>query len=118
MKIKQQKKKTPLRLASFETLENKYYGKKGKAKREAYEAAFREELIGEIIKQIREKQNLTQEELAQMLNVNKSNISKIENNLKSIRMDTFFRVLEALKTKMTIKLEFGKIYREVKFASQ
>lgn len=53
-----------------------------------------------------------------MLNVNKSNISKIENNLKSIRMDTFFRVLEALKTKMTIKLEFGKIYREVKFLSQ
>lgn len=32
MKIKQQKKKTSLRLASFETLENKYYGKKGKAK--------------------------------------------------------------------------------------
>jgi HTH-type transcriptional regulator / antitoxin HipB len=118
MKIKQKKQKPSFRLTSFESLENKYYGKKGMAKREAYEAAFKEEFIGEIIKQIREKQNLTQEELAQILKVNKSNISKIENNLKSIRMDTFFRVIEALKAKMTIKLEFGKIYREVKFASQ
>ena|ERR1700676_196274 len=117
MKIKQQKKKPSLKLTSFEELENRYYGKKGTAKREAYESDFKEELIGEIIKQIREKQNLTQDELAQILNVNKSNISKIENNLKSIRMDTFFRVVEALNTKMTIKLEFGKIHREVKFAS-
>jgi HTH-type transcriptional regulator/antitoxin HipB len=117
MKIKQQKPKPSLRLTTFENLENRYYGKKGIIKREAYESAFKEELIGEIIKQIREKQNLTQDELAQILNVNKSNISKIENNLKSIRMDTFFRVVEALKTKMTIKLEFGKINREIKFAS-
>ena len=113
MKTTQQKRKTSLKLTSFESLEDKYYGKQGTAKREAYETAFKEELIGEIIKQIREKQNLTQDDLAQLLNVNKSNISKIENNLKSIRMDTFFRVLEALNTKMTIKLEFGKIHREI-----
>ncbi len=116
MKTALEKKKTSFKLTSFEALENKYYGKKGTAKREAYETAFKEELIGEIIKQIREKQKLTQDELAQLLNVNKSNISKVENNLKSIRMDTFFRVLEALNTKMTIRLEFGKIHREVKFA--
>jgi HTH-type transcriptional regulator / antitoxin HipB len=117
MKKKRQKQKPSLKLTPFGTLENRYYGKKRTVKREAYESAFKEELIGEIIKQIREKQNLTQDELAQILNVNKSNISKIENNLKSIRMDTFFRVVEALKTKMTIKLEFGKINRKIKFAS-
>src|SRR5215831_14719481 len=100
MKTRQQKQKPSLKLTSFDALENKYYGKKGTSKREAYETAFNEELIGEIIKQIREKQNLTQDELAQLLNINKSNISKIENNLKSIRMDTFFRVIEALNTKM------------------
>ena|ERR1700761_1702180 len=116
MKTAQPKNKTSLKLTSFESLEDKYYGKKGTVKREAYETSFKEELIGEIIKQIREKQNLTQDQLAQILNVNKSNISKIENNLKSIRMDTFFRVLEALNTKMTIKLQFGKIAREVAFA--
>jgi len=117
MKTTQRKQKPSLKLTSFDTLEDKYYGKKGTAKREAYETTFKEDLIGEILKQIREKQNLTQDQLAQLLNVNKSNISKIENNLKSIRMDTFFRVVEALNTKMTIKLEFGKINREVKFAS-
>ncbi len=111
------KSKPSLKLTSFETLENRYYGQKGKAKREAHECAFKEELIGDIIKIIREKQNLTQDELAQILNVHKSNISKIENNLKSIRRNTFFRVVEALKTKMTIKLEFGKINRVIKFSS-
>jgi HTH-type transcriptional regulator/antitoxin HipB len=117
VKITQQKQKSSLSLTSFGTLENKYYGKKGTAKREAYETAFKEELIGEIIRQIREKQDLTQDELAQLLNVNKSNISKIENNLKSIRMETFFRVLRALNTQMTIKLEFNKFRKKVKFAS-
>lgn len=117
MKSTPAKQKASIKLTSFDVLENKYYGKKGTAKREVYETAFKEELIGEIIKQIREKQNLTQEELAQLLDVNKSNISKIENNLKSIRMDTFFRVLKALNTQMTIKLVFDKIQSEIKFAS-
>ena len=116
MKVTQPKKKTSLKLTPFEALEDKHYGKKGTVKRQAYETSFKEELIGEIIKQIREKQHMTQDDLAQLLHVNKSNISKIENNLKSIRMDTFFRVLGALNTKMTIKLEFGKIQREVAFA--
>jgi HTH-type transcriptional regulator / antitoxin HipB len=117
MKTTKKKQNTSLKLTSFEELENKHYGKRGSLKREAYETAFKEELIGELIKQIREKQNLTQDELAALMNINKSNISKIENNLKSIRMETFFRVLEALNTKMTIKLEFGKIQREIRFAS-
>jgi DNA-binding XRE family transcriptional regulator len=117
MKTTKKKQNTSPKLTSFEELENKHYGQRGSLKREAYENAFKEELIGELIKQIREKQNLTQDELAALMNINKSNISKIENNLKSIRMETFFRVLEALNTKMTIKLEFGKIQREIRFAS-
>ncbi len=52
------KKNTPLKLTSFDELENKHYGKRGSPKREAYETAFKDELIGELIKQIREKQNL------------------------------------------------------------
>jgi Uncharacterized protein conserved in bacteria len=117
MNSSKKKHNTSLKLTSFEELETKHYGKKGSPKREAYETAFKEELIGELIRQIREKQNLTQDQLAALLNINKSNISKIENNLKSIRMETFFRILEALNTKMTIKLEFGKIRREISFAS-
>lgn len=112
------KKQNPVaKTTTLEEVEDKIYGKRGTPKREAYEAAFREEVIGEIIKQIREKQNLTQDQLAHLLKINKSNISKIENNVKSIRMDTFFRIIKALNAKMTIILEFGKIHREIKFAS-
>jgi hypothetical protein len=42
------KQNTSLKLTSFEKLENKHYGKRGSLKREAYETAFKEELIGEL----------------------------------------------------------------------
>lgn len=74
----------------------------------ALESEFKEELIGAIIKQVRERQQITQEGLAEQLGINKSNISKIENNLTSIRMKTFFKLMQALATKVTVKLEFEK----------
>lgn len=77
------------------------------------ETEFREELIGEIIKQARERQVITQEDLAEQLGINKSNISKIENNLTSIRMETFFKVMNALNAKVTVKLEFEATERDI-----
>lgn len=72
------------------------------------ELEFKEEFIGKIIKQTRERQQITQEQLAGQLGINKSNISKIENNLTSIRMETFFKLMYALDTKVTVKLEFER----------
>lgn len=110
MKKTKQLTKADIRLIPFEEVKEKYYGKRGTPKREAYEAAFEEELIGEIIKQAREGQKYTQEELADLLQINKSNISKIENNQSSIRMETFFKILKALKIKATIKLDVPKVH--------
>ena len=80
----------------------------GGTNEDALESEFKEELIGKIIKQARERKQVTQEGLAEQLGINKSNISKIENNLSSIRMETFFKVMQALDTKVTVKLEFEK----------
>lgn len=91
---------------AFADLENKYFGKKGTPQRERYETELNEEIIGELIRQAREKQKLTQEELASLLGVNKSNISKLENNIKSIRIDTFMKVLRALNAKVLLQIEF------------
>jgi HTH-type transcriptional regulator / antitoxin HipB len=99
---------------SFEELEDKYFGKKGTTKRTKYETELTEEIIGELLKQAREKQNLTQAQLAKKLGINKSNISKMENNIKSLRMDTFLKVLKALHAKLTVSIEFDKADKEVK----
>ena len=91
----------------FSELENKYFGKKGTTKREVYETELQEEIIGELIRQAREKQHLTQEELAGILGINKSNISKMENNIKSIKVGTLIKVLKALNAKVSLQVEFS-----------
>src|SRR5438067_1977564 len=105
------KKSKPI---TIEELEDKYFGKKGTPKREKYETELTEEIIGELLKQAREKQNLTQAQLAKKLGINKSNISKMENNIKSLRMDTFLKVLKALQAKLNVSVEFDKADKAVK----
>ncbi len=94
-----------IKTVAFTELEDKYFGKKGAGKRNLYEARLNEEIIGELIRQTRQKQNLTQEELAKKLGVNKSNISKMENNIKSMRIDTLMKVLNVLHAKVSIQVE-------------
>lgn len=101
---------------SFTGLEDKYFGKKGTARRESYEAELNEEIIGELIRQAREKRNMTQEDLADKLGVNKSNISKMENNIKSMRIDTLLKVFKALNAKVSLQIEFAAGKQKLKIA--
>lgn len=100
-------KKNQPKTVAFTDLEDKYFGKKGTVKRQLYETELNEEIIGELIRQAREKRNLTQEELAEKLGVNKSNISKMENNIKSMRIDTLLKVFKALNAKVSLQIEFS-----------
>lgn len=56
-------KKQGLKTNSLDEITDKHIGKRGTAKREAFENELRLELLGEAIKQARIKRNLTQEEL-------------------------------------------------------
>jgi transcriptional regulator with XRE-family HTH domain len=48
---------------------------------------------------------LTQEELGKLVGVQKSQISKLENNIKNARFETVLKVFKALNTRITFKLE-------------
>ena len=48
------------------------------------------------IKQLRKKQKLTQKELAEMAEIDQSDLSKIENDRKSITLDTAKKISRAL----------------------
>src|ERR1035437_7490307 len=80
----------------LEELEEKYFGKQGTANREQYETQVKLEAIGELLKQTREDSNLTQSQLAKKLGIDKTYVSKMENNLKTQRLDTIIKVLKAL----------------------
>lgn len=69
------------------------FGKRGTKKRETYEQEFEAFKIGVLIQELREKQNLTQEQLADKCGTTKSYISRIENDASDIRLSTLMRII-------------------------
>jgi len=88
------KKKVNKNLTSFADHLDKQYGKKGTAKRDAYEQGFEAFKLGVLIQEMREQQNLTQEQLATKCGTTKSYISRIENNASDIRLSTLMRIIQ------------------------
>ena len=87
------KKQINKNLTSFEGLLDKQYGKRGTEKREAYDQEFEAFKLGVLIQEMREKSNLTQEQLAAKCGTTKSYISRIENNASDIRLSTLMRII-------------------------
>ncbi len=80
-------------LTSFEDHLDQQYGKKGTQTREAHEQGFEAFKLGVLIQEMREKNNLTQEQLAAKCGTTKSYISRIENNASDIRLSTLMRII-------------------------
>ena len=87
------KKTKDKNLTSFADHLDKQYGKRGTTKREAYEQGFEAFKLGVLIQEMREKQNLTQEQLAVKCGTTKSYISRIENDASDIRLSTLMRIV-------------------------
>lgn len=95
-------KGSELKTFSLDDVKNKFLGKKGTSKRDAYENELRLDLLGDTIRQTRIQRNLTQEELGLLVGVQKAQISKIENNFKDARISTILKVFDALQTKILL----------------
>ncbi len=81
-------------IITLEQFKDKHYGKRGTAKREELEAGYENFKIGALIHEARIEKGLTQEELAEKVGTNKSYISKIENNVKEVRISTLQKIVE------------------------
>ena len=92
---------------TLDEMKDKFIGKKGSPVREKYEYELRMDLLGQMIKTTRKERNLTQEQLGQLLGVQKAQISKLENSANSASIDTILRVFQALKAEISfqVKLE-------------
>jgi HTH-type transcriptional regulator / antitoxin HipB len=80
-------------LTNFTDLLDKKYGKRGTKKREQWEQEFEAFKLGVLIQEMREKKNMTQEQLAAKCGTTKSYISRIENNASDIRLSTLMRIV-------------------------
>ena len=98
-------KKGEMKTYSLEEITDKYIGKRGTSKREAFENELRLDLLGEAIKKARKERNLTQEELGKLVGVQKAQISKLENSLTHARFDTILKVFKALNAKINFNIE-------------
>ena len=96
-----------LRAHSLADMKDKYIGKVGTKERDEYEYELSMEVLGKMIKVARQERNLTQEELGQLVGVQKSQISKLENSANSATIDTIIKVFKALKAEINfnVKLE-------------
>jgi DNA-binding Xre family transcriptional regulator len=81
-------------LMTLDEFKEKHYGKRGTKKREKLEAGYENFKLGVLLHQARLEKGLTQEELAAKVGTTKSYISKIENNIKEVRLSTLQKIVE------------------------
>ena len=89
----------------LDTMIDKHVGERGTERREAFENELKIDLLGQAIKQARQERNLTQEQLGELVGVQKAQISKIENSVKNARFETILKVFEALGAKVNFQVE-------------
>lgn len=98
---------------TFEESKDRTLGKIGTPRRDAFEAQMEAEVkaweLGELVRENRKKQNLTQKELGERVGVGEAQISRIESG-KASTFTTISRVFKALGAK-TATIDFGELGR-------
>lgn len=94
-------------LISLDQFVDEKIGKRGTEKREEFETEYDAFKLGVLIQQARAEKGLTQEQLAELAGTNKSYISKLERNLKDIRLSTLQRIInDGLGGSLDISIRF------------
>ena len=81
-------------ITTLKEFKDKHYGKTGTPKRDSLEAGYGNFKIGVLLHEARLEKGLTQEELAEKVGTTKSYISKIENDVKEVRISTLQKIVE------------------------
>ncbi len=105
-----------MKLTPASELVDEVWGKIGTPERDGMEAQLKEELnayfVGEAIKKARKAKNLTQEELGELLGVQRAQISRLEKGKSVITLPTMSRVFKALGIKSGV-LDLGSVGKVV-----
>jgi len=98
-----------IKMMTLDQLKDRDIGKVGTPERDIYEFDLRMELLGEMIKSVRKERNLTQEQLGELIGVQKSQISKLERSPKNVTIETILKVFRALKANVRFSVEINDL---------
>ena len=90
---------------TLDEMKDMYIGKPGTRDREEYEYELRMDIIGKMIKKARQDRNLTQEQVGELIGVQKSQISKLESSANSATINTIIKVFKALKAEINFRVK-------------
>jgi DNA-binding XRE family transcriptional regulator len=79
---------------TLEQFKEKNYGAKGSPKRKKLEAGYQNFKLGALLQEARLGVGLTQEELAERVGTTRSYISKLENDIKEVRLSNLQKIVE------------------------
>ena len=79
---------------SWKDIKDTVYGKKGTARRDELDRDFESFKIGLILREAREKKNLTQEQLGGLVDKKRTYISRVENNGSNLTLKTLYDIVE------------------------
>jgi DNA-binding XRE family transcriptional regulator len=91
---------------SWKDIKDEVYGKKGSPRRDDLDRDFEGFKIGLLLKKAREEKQLTQSQLAELIDKKREYISKIENNGGNLTLKTLYDIVEkGLGGKVKISIE-------------
>jgi len=79
---------------TLDEFKDKHYGHKGSKERDELDNAYENFKIGALLYEARLEKGMTQAELAEKVGTTKSYISKIENNIKEVRLSTLQKIVQ------------------------
>ncbi|MRT92580.1 XRE family transcriptional regulator [Ancylomarina sp. 16SWW S1-10-2] len=88
MKMKANNKMT------LDEFKDKHYGVEGTKERDDLDNGYENFKLGSLLHEARLKKGMTQAELAEKVGTTKSYISKIENNIKEVRLSTLQKIVK------------------------
>jgi DNA-binding XRE family transcriptional regulator len=79
---------------TWKAIKDDVYGKKGTLRRDKLDREFESFKIGLLLRKAREEKNMTQEELAVLVDKNRTYISRIENDGGNMTLKTLYDIVE------------------------
>lgn len=86
-----------------EQMVNKHVGPKGTKARAEYDEQVEMMLVGEAIRKARQAKSLSQEQLGELVGVQKAQISRLENG-KNLTLSTIGRIFKAMNQEISLEI--------------
>jgi DNA-binding XRE family transcriptional regulator len=101
------KKNHEHKIVSWKQIKDEVYGELGSDRRDILERDFESFKIGILLRKAREEKNLTQEQLAHLVEKKRTFISRLENDGSNMTLKTLYDIVEkGLGGKVQISIQF------------